>query len=95
MENDTRYYDGKLVYCPIYEFYFNGKQYKVMNNNYTNIYVKPAGTLVNLKINPNNPREFFNEGVTSIPTVILGIVFLIVSVPVFLMIIANATFIIK
>lgn len=47
-----------IVYCPIYGFTYNGKEYKVSNNKYTNLIPLEIGKSVDLKINPNFPKEF-------------------------------------
>ena len=52
---------GTTVYAPIYAFWFNGKDWKVCNNTYSNIGIPERGKTYTLKINPENPAEFFNE----------------------------------
>ena len=50
---------GQLFYCPVYQFYFNGKVYQVCNR----IYTRPARTQINavseIYVNPKNPTQFF------------------------------------
>ena len=84
---------GNRLLCPIYEFQFNGKKYKVMNNQYTNIDVKPIGTLVNLKINPDNPEEFLDKGVSLTVCVFIGLCFLIISIPILIIVVKNVNFV--
>lgn len=84
--------DSSTVYCPIYEFYYNGKEYLVDDNSYTNVGVKPVGTNVELLIDPNNPEEFLTKerwNGASIITLILGIMFLLMSLPIFIYFITN------
>ena len=85
----SRYSDGKKLYCPIYEFDFDGKKYNVSKNVYTNIGVSPVGTLIDMKINPNDPNEFLNKEPSSIVLLIIGIMFLFISVPALIFVIVN------
>lgn len=85
--------NGNELFCPIYEFQFNGKKYNVMNNEYTNIGVKPIGTLENLKINPDNPEEFLDKGVFLMGCIFLGIFFLIISIPMLIFVVKNMNFV--
>ncbi len=61
IRNDIDYNEGKKLYCPIYGFYYKGKQYEVSSNQYTNINVKEIGNFETIKINPNNPEEFLSD----------------------------------
>lgn len=67
---------GKL-YCPIYKFEFNGKEYQVSNHQYTNIGFKSVGEIVELKINSNNPEQFLDNVITSKVLVVIGIIWVI------------------
>lgn len=89
VENLSRYSDGKKLYCPVYEFDFGGKKYNVSDNIYTNIGVKPVGTLVDMKINPNDPNEFLNKEPSSIILLVMGIIFLLASIPILIYVIIN------
>lgn len=85
--------NGRKLYCPIYAFEFNGNKYEVSNNKYSNFGNKQIESIINLKINPNNPNEFIDERVFDNFVIILGIIFLIASVPIFLYMINTIDFI--
>ncbi len=76
--------DRTDVYCPVYTFKFNNKEYKVSSNFYTNFDLKPVGSIVELKINPNDPEEIWENATNLSFSIILGILFLVVSVPILL-----------
>lgn len=82
--NTTVSEKGNTLYSPIYLFELGKKKYRVSNEIYTNINVKERGTLVELKVNPDNPNEFLDNNKVSLFSIILGILFLISSVPVLL-----------
>ncbi|MBE5944264.1 MAG: DUF3592 domain-containing protein [Lachnospiraceae bacterium] len=70
------------VYCPIYEFYYNGQTHRVSNNVYSNFSIPQIGTNVQLFINPYEPEEFLEEkrgGAYSI-IIFIGIVFMLVGI---------------
>ena len=50
-----------LKYYPIYSFEYENKKYEVTRTNNIKIGVRPKDTKVELKINPNNPREFLDD----------------------------------
>ena len=77
-------YDSEhgTIYCPVYEFEFNKKKYQVNNNMYSNFNLQPKGTVIDLKINPDNPEEFLDNESVSTLAIILGIIFLIVTIPI-------------
>ena len=52
---------GRKLYSPVYEFDYNNKKYKVSNEVYSNIGNKSIDTVINLKINPNNPNEYLDN----------------------------------
>lgn len=83
----------KKLYCPIYEFEFNGKKYEVSNNKYSNFDNKPIETIINLKINPDNPNEFIDNRNFDSLIIILGIIFLTISIPIFIYMINTIDFI--
>lgn len=85
--------NGQKLYCPIYEFEFNNKKYEVCNNKYTNFGNKPVGTIVNLKINPNNPHQYIDNAKFAIFVIILGISFLVISIPLFIYLITTFEFV--
>lgn len=93
IKNDVFRPDGRKLYCPVYEFEFNGKKYEVMNEQYTNTYVNPVGTKVNLKINPDNPKEFLDKEVVSIGFITMGVITLIVSIQLLIIVLKDASFI--
>lgn len=92
---DENHGDSSMLYCPIYEFDFNGKKYNVMNNHYSNVGLKEIGTIISLKINPENPEEFLDRRISSFVPMFIGIVFLVIATPLFIVVLKNAEFIIK
>jgi len=84
--------DGTRLYYPIYIYEYNGKKYEVASELAKNVGKKQIGTLVKLKINPDNPEEFLDRGALIVP-LFLGIMFLITSVPLIILVIHNASFI--
>lgn len=88
--NSIRGDNGGRLYAPVYEFQFNGKDYKVSKEEYTNVNVVEKDTIVELMINPDNPEEYLDDFRFSIGIIIMGVLFLIVSVPIlYLMIIGK------
>ena len=81
--------NGNKLYSPIYEFEFNGKKHNVSNNMYSNIGVKPVDTILNLMINPNDPEEYMDNSQSNIIVIVLGVIFLIVSIPIFIYLITT------
>lgn len=62
VDYDTTISDnGNTLYAPIYGFWYNGKDWRVCNNFYSNVGVPERGKTYTIKINPDNPEEFFNE----------------------------------
>ena len=57
----TRSDKGNTLYAPIYGFWYNGKDWRVCNNFYSNVGVPERGKTYTIKINPDNPEGFFNE----------------------------------
>lgn len=78
---DETYDDGNTLYCPIYEYEFNGNYYKEHGKSYSNVGNKPVGTIVNIKIDPNNPTNYEDNHSSIVILIILGILFLAVSLP--------------
>ena len=91
IDHDITSGDSGELYAPIYKYEFNKETYEVCTNVYSNVGVKPVGTIVDLMINPNKPKEFLDEsfGFTK-GIVIMGIFFLLVSVPMFVLILMEA-----
>ena len=88
MDEDT------TVYCPVYSFEYMNKKYKVDDNFYTNFNIRPEGTVVKLRINPLDPKEFFDPSSKSSNFVVLiGGLFLLVSVPVLVFLLASFQFV--
>ena len=83
VDHDISYSDnGNKLYAPIYEYEYGKTTYKVCTNVYSNIGVKDVGTVEELKINPNNPEEFLTNSNPSKILIIMGVLFLLFSVPV-------------
>lgn len=57
----TRSDNGNTLYSPVYGFWYNGKDWNVHNNSYSNVGVPEIGQAYVLKVNPENPEEFYNE----------------------------------
>ncbi len=73
----------KKVYCPVYEFYYNGNTYKVCNNVYTNFTIPIINNTYEIYINQNEPTQFYEpqrSKITGIALFILGISFVILPV---------------
>lgn len=88
MDEDT------TVYCPVYSFEYMNKKYKVDDNFYTNFNIRPEGTVVKLRINPLDPKEFFDSSSKSSNFVVLiGGLFLLVSVPILVVLLSSAQFV--
>ena len=87
VENLTHYKEGKTLYCPVYGFNFGGKSYRVHNNTYSTFEGKKVGTIVDFKINPNNPEEFLED--FDVMLVVMGVIFLLFSIPLFIFVMIN------
>ena len=49
-----------IYYTPIYQIYYKGKNWKITNNNSSK--KKPKlGDVINIKINPDNPKQFIDK----------------------------------
>ncbi len=74
---------SRLVYCPIYEFYYNGTTYQVCDNKYTNVVRPEVGYTYEIFINHNKPKQFYdperNRKMNMI-LLILGIAFVSLSI---------------
>lgn len=65
------------VYRPIFRFTYNGVEYDVVSNTASNPPKFEVGDIVELKINPENPREFYAPADRT--TNFIGIIFLGIS----------------
>ena len=69
---------SNTLYCPVYEFYYNGTTYRVCDEYYSGFESTYEGESYQLKINPNNPNQFKTPLAESsgevIVSVILGII---------------------
>ena len=93
IKHHTYYSDGKTMYCHVYSFKYINKEYKVSDNYYTNVGVKPVGTVVELKINPDNPNEFLDNSSYYFISMTIGFVFLAVSIPVLIYLLTTSNFV--
>lgn len=92
---DTTYSDdGNKLYCPIYSYEYGKKTYEVSDNVYTNVEIKPIGTIQEFKINPNKPDQYLDSNSFTMKfLIILGILFLIVSIPILIFLLTTFDFI--
>lgn len=61
------------LYAPIYEYYFNNKNYRISSNTYSNVNVPNVDDVVEIKINPQDPQEVYNPGSKKTVIIILGL----------------------
>lgn len=75
---------GRYVYMPVYSIFYNGEEKILRNYIYTNMNRFEQGEYYYIKINPDNPEEFIdsNNKKAKGMSLILGVVFLVISVPV-------------
>jgi len=90
--HETTYGDSGELYAPIYKYEYNKKTYEVCTEMYSNIGVKEVGTIIDLMINPDNPKEFLDNSNFSKLLIIMGMLFLIASVPVLIYILSTMEF---
>lgn len=77
IRHDVCYNKGSKLYCPVYGFWYNGKDWEVSNHMYTNVGVDEDGKTMMLMINPDNPEEFLNVNTkVSLLLMVLGISFI-------------------
>ncbi len=78
---DSNY--SKTLYCPVYEFYYNGTKYMVCDDYYSDFESSYEGESYQLKINPDNPNQFTTPWAQSggeiVVSLILGIICLVMS----------------
>lgn len=87
---ETRWTQGgegrrtKRVHMPVYSVYYNGREYTVQNDVYTNMNDYQVGNYYSIMINPLNPEEFLdaNNRKGNIVTLVLGIIFVAVLIPI-------------
>lgn len=82
MRLDEAMSDGIKVYAPVYEYYFNGKNYQVEADMYSNLDVPNIGDVVDIRIDPNKPDKIYvDKGNKSMVIIlfIMGIMFVFVS----------------
>lgn len=87
------YGESSTLYAPVYSYEYDNQKYEVSTNTYSNIGVKPVGTIVDLQINPYNPKEFLDNNVVHKGIIVMGILFLLVSIPIFIYLITTFQFI--
>ncbi len=51
--------DHGETYCPVYSFNYNGQNYRVCNDMYTNRHIPAVGQGYELYINPRNPMKIY------------------------------------
>ena len=75
-----------LVYCPVYEFYYNGASYKVCDNKYTNLIRPEVDYTYEIYINHNKPTQFYEpQRAKKMGAIILVLGILFVALPIFAM----------
>lgn len=80
LDSYTSYSDGhhRTMYCPIYEIYYRGQIYRLMNNSHSSIRRVNPGDRVELLINPYQPNDFIDPkrkfGVHTV-LIFLGVLF--------------------
>lgn len=80
--------DGEITFlCPIYEYTFNKQIYKVTTNCFSNNNIPPLNSITYLKIDPNNPQDFYIKNPLLFVERFIGIMFIILGILVSLFII--------
>ena len=78
IEYETIRDERSVSYCPIYEFYYKNKAYKVTKNQFSNVgKFKKIGSNVELIINPNEPEQFIDNSDFSKVSFYMGIIFIV------------------
>ena len=73
---------GGRVYCPVYEYYYNGQTYTGSRGIYTNMIYVAEGEEREIFINPDKPEMFYEKGMsrtTNAMALFLGTLFVAVS----------------
>lgn len=76
------YLDEVKIYSPVYEFYYNSHTYRIDKGDYSNVNIPKVNDIVELWINPDNPKELYVEGsgrVAIITMALIGALFVGVS----------------
>ncbi len=68
------HFDGVMVYSPVYEFYFNSKNYRIDKGNYSNVNVLKVNDIVELWINPDDPEEFRIEDSGHVAIIMMALI---------------------
>lgn len=68
-----------MTYCPTYTIWFRDKEWRLKSDIYTNTHVPEVSKQYTIKINPDNPLIFTDEGTkkSCILIFVLGIIFMI------------------
>lgn len=79
------------VYMPVYSIFYDNREYIIRNYNYTNLVNFEIGMYYYIKINPSNPNEFIDENTkkANMLTLIIGITFIVVTLPVIIFMYMN------
>lgn len=86
----TRSDNGNTLYCPIYGFWYDGKDREISNYVYSNVGVREIGTKVNLKINPDNPEEFILDGSKGyLISIVVGFIVVLIMLPIIFFFLQN------
>lgn len=70
-------------YCPVYEYYYNGRTYTGSQGVYTNIIRVIEGEYREIFLNPDNPEVFYEKGMSRAfngMSLFLGVIFVAVSI---------------
>ena len=69
------------VYCPVYCFEYKDKIYKINDAFYSNFTLDAVGSKIELRINPDNPKEFYdNRTITYDLFAFIGKIILIIGI---------------
>lgn len=82
-----------VVYCPIYEFFYNKRKYIVRPDSYTSAAPPERGKMYKLRINPLNPTDYFDvkrDGNLYVIVIVCGAIFAVTSSIFFIVSIINA-----
>ena len=94
IEYETIRDERSVSYCPIYEFYYKNKAYKVTKNQFSNVgKFKKIGSNVELIINPNEPEQFIDNSIFSKAILIFGIMCIVEGIPLLYFLLSTRQFI--
>lgn len=72
---------SRIVYAPMYSYYYNGKEYKIQSNIYSNIDVPDVGAIQDIYVNPDYPDEIYRFSLKqNISAISIGIIFIVSAV---------------